>query len=458
MDIWLEELCQKQGLTEVGVCKIDGGSVLVALFPYYAGECPDANLSRYAWSPDYHVTVRNLLTPIAEEVQSRYPDAEVEVLVDNHPLPERKLAQQAGLGFIGKNGCLIHPTYGSYVFIGLIRTTAILSADTPCEGTCLGCNACVTACPSNALEQGFDCNRCLSDLTQKRSNFTAEEETLFLRGRLIWGCDRCQEVCPHNQNLPQTPLKEFRSNLKQTLSLAELEPLSDRTFRRTYGDYAFAWRGRKPLLRNLLLKSSVKTLKEAIIVEGRYDQIKLRSVVNATIIPTNGFRIFSDPEKKALIRRLAAERGLVVLTDSDRGGFRIRGFLRGIVPQEQVKHAYIPELAGKEKRKDKPGKEGLLGVEGVPASVILDALRRAGCTFEDETPTAPDPFTRLRLYEDGLFGNSDSARLRSAFLKELGLPQKLTVSALLDLLNHSGTEGEYTRGLLAAKSKIEQNV
>lgn len=200
----------------------------------------------------------------------------------------------------------------------------------------------------------------------------------------------------------------------------------------------------------------MKTLKEVLIVEGHYDQIKLQSLIHATVIPTNGFRIFSDPEKKAMLRRLAAERGLVILTDSDRGGFRIRGYLKGIIPQEQVKHAYIPELKGKEKRKDKPGKEGLLGVEGVPAQVILDALCRAGCTFEEETPPAHAIFTRLRFYEDGLFGGSDSARLRSGFLKELGLPQKLTVSSLLDILNRSGTEEEYARAL--KKAKKEQNV
>lgn len=197
----------------------------------------------------------------------------------------------------------------------------------------------------------------------------------------------------------------------------------------------------------------MKTLKEVLIVEGHYDQIKLQSLINATVIPTNGFRIFSDPEKKAMLRRLAAERGLVILTDSDRGGFRIRGYLKGIIPQEQVKNAYIPELKGKEKRKDKPGKEGLLGVEGVPAQAILDALCRAGCTFEDEPSPAHAVFTRLRFYEDGLFGGNDSARLRRVFLKELGLPQKLTVSALLDILNRSGTEEEYVRALEVAKNE-----
>ena len=195
----------------------------------------------------------------------------------------------------------------------------------------------------------------------------------------------------------------------------------------------------------------MKKLKEVIIVEGRYDRIKLQSLVDATVIETNGFRIFNNAEKKELIRRLAADRGLVILTDSDRGGFRIRGYLKGMVPPDLVKHAYIPELAGKEKRKEKAGAEGILGVEGVPAEVILEALSRAGCTFEEEAPAVTQTFSRLRLYEDGLFGSAESNRLRTAVLKELGLPQKLSVSALLDLLCHGITEEEYRRALESAR-------
>lgn len=190
----------------------------------------------------------------------------------------------------------------------------------------------------------------------------------------------------------------------------------------------------------------MRTLKEVVIVEGRYDQIKLQSLIQATVITTNGFRIFSDSEKRALIRKLAQERGLVVLTDSDRGGFRIRGYLRGIVPGEQVKHAYIPELFGKEKRKSKPGKDGLLGVEGVPAETILDALHRAGCTFLGEKEsTLAAGFTRQQLYEDGLLGGEQSAELRRKLARRLGLPQKMTVPALLQALNAGCTQEEYDR-------------
>ncbi len=196
----------------------------------------------------------------------------------------------------------------------------------------------------------------------------------------------------------------------------------------------------------------MKTLKEAIIVEGRYDCIKLQSVINATVIPTNGFRIFSDPEKRALIKKLAAERGLVILTDSDRGGFRIRGYLRGIVPEEQVKHAYIPECFGKEKRKEKAGAEGLLGVEGMSAKVLLAALEQAGCTFDDlPSQDRVTRFTRTRLYEDGLLGRNDSAARRELFLNALNLPRKLTVPALLNLLNAGYDEERYVEALKNAQ-------
>lgn len=197
----------------------------------------------------------------------------------------------------------------------------------------------------------------------------------------------------------------------------------------------------------------MKHLKEVVVVEGRYDRIKLQSVVDATVIATNGFRIFSNRDLCLLLRKLAQERGLVILTDSDRGGFRIRGYLRGVVPPQQVKHAYVPELRGKEPRKAKPGREGILGVEGIAPEVILEALRRAGCTFYEEELHKTVCFTRQQLYEDGLFGRADSAIYRKKVLKALSLPEKMTVSTLLGALNAGFTQEEYD----AARRTVDEN-
>lgn len=254
----IEKLCRENGIVASGICDWENGSVLVALFPYYAGEIPDANISRYAWAKDYHIAVKKRLEPVAAGLKEWYPEAKITVLVDNHPLPERELARRAGLGFIGKNGCLIHPLYGSYVFIGLICLSVRLPSDQSLEQTCLDCGACVRACPTGALANGFQRERCLSDLTQQRSDFSQAEAERFEKSRLIWGCDRCQEVCPHNRGIPLTPLAEFGTDLIPRLTLEEIAPLSERGFRRVYREYAFSWKGKKPLLRNLLIKEEIK--------------------------------------------------------------------------------------------------------------------------------------------------------------------------------------------------------
>lgn len=177
-------------------------------------------------------------------------------------------------------------------------------------------------------------------------------------------------------------------------------------------------------------------VREAIVVEGRYDKAALANVVDAVIVDTAGFGIFSDGEKLALLRRLAQARGLVVLTDSDGGGFLIRSFLKSAIDPRLVKHAYIPDIPGKERRKKSPSKEGKLGVEGMSPQVLEQALRRAGATVEGEEreDTAP-PMTKAELYALGLTGRPDSAKRRRLVKKALGLPEKLTVNGLLDVLN-----------------------
>ena len=182
----------------------------------------------------------------------------------------------------------------------------------------------------------------------------------------------------------------------------------------------------------------MRKIKEVIVVEGRYDKNTLSQIVDATVVTVGGFSVFNDKEKLAFLRRLANERGLIVLTDSDGAGFVIRNHLKGALPKDKVKQAYIPDVMGKERRKRHAGKEGKLGVEGMKPEVLLEALRKAGATFLDEETDAPvqkEPLTKADLFELGLTGGADSSEKRQALLKKLGLPSKLTANGLLEALN-----------------------
>ncbi len=181
----------------------------------------------------------------------------------------------------------------------------------------------------------------------------------------------------------------------------------------------------------------MKKMKEVIVVEGRYDKNTLSQVVDATIVTLGGFSVFNDREKLAFLRRLAEKQGLIVLTDSDGAGFVIRNYLKGALPKDRVKQAYIPDVQGKERRKRRSGKEGKLGVEGMRSEVLIEALRRAGATFLDgeEAPPAGVPLTKADLFELGLTGGRDSASRREALLKQLDLPEHLTANGLLEALN-----------------------
>lgn len=177
-------------------------------------------------------------------------------------------------------------------------------------------------------------------------------------------------------------------------------------------------------------------IKEAIIVEGRYDKIKLKNLVDTAIIETNGFRVFSDKEKQSLIRRIADTRGILVFTDSDSAGFVIRNFLRGTVDKSKIKHCYIPQINGKEKRKAHTSKEGFLGVEGVSDEVIIEAIRKSGATIiGEEQENAMEEVTKADLYRLGLTGRENSEKLRKALLKHLGMPSYLTANAMLSAIN-----------------------
>ena len=180
----------------------------------------------------------------------------------------------------------------------------------------------------------------------------------------------------------------------------------------------------------------MRRVREVIVVEGRYDKNAVRQVVEATVVETRGFGVFSDRERLALLRRLAEERGLILLTDSDGAGFVIRNFLKGAIPRERLKQAYIPDVPGKERRKAVPGREGKLGVEGMPPQILLQALERAGATFEDgDTSGERPPITKADFYELGLTGHPESGARRARLLARLGLPERMTCSAMLEAVN-----------------------
>ena len=193
-------------------------------------------------------------------------------------------------------------------------------------------------------------------------------------------------------------------------------------------------------------------LREAVLVEGRYDAHAVRAAVEATVLETGGFGVFRDAELRVLLRRLARERGLIILTDSDGAGFVIRNHLKGVLPGENVKHAYIPSVAGRERRKRVPGREGLLGVEGMAPDVIRDALFRAGATVEADEKTFRQNLTKADFYAWGLSGLPDAAARRERVLRALGFPLRMSANALLaalsSLYDRDGAEAAVKTALL----------
>lgn len=176
-------------------------------------------------------------------------------------------------------------------------------------------------------------------------------------------------------------------------------------------------------------------IREAIVVEGRYDKNTLSQIVDAPILETSGFGIFKDKEQMSLLRRIAERRGLIVFTDSDGAGFVIRNHIKSAIPGKYLKHAYIPDVYGKEKRKSTPGKEGKLGVEGLSPEILLDSLRRAGATIEGENSPGNKGITKQDLMARGLSGGANASEKRLDLLKKLGLPQRMSANAMLQALN-----------------------
>lgn len=222
-------------------------SVIVLLCSYYTGK--QGNISAYAHGRDYHRVMAEKCAELCAILEKEGYTARA--FCDTGDLCERYLAWRAGLGVTGRNGFLISPRFGTYVFIAHIVTDCPLPPDKPTDGQCAGCGACIAACPGGALgENGsFLPERCLSYITQKKGELTPEETALMQKSGCAWGCDVCQMVCPHNRDIEKAILPDFTENLISELVLQE--GMSNREFKLRYGDRAFAWRGKAVLLRNL---------------------------------------------------------------------------------------------------------------------------------------------------------------------------------------------------------------
>lgn len=233
-----------------GTTEFTPKSAIVCLFPYYVKHSGPSNLSRYTWGTDYHLVINEYLEKLIEKLQKINISAQFSIHCDTSPLADRYMAYLAGLGFYGKNNCFISPKWGSYVMIGTILTTLEFEPNTPLEQSCMGCNRCITACLGQCLgHDEFKYDTCKSYLTQKKGDLTNEEETIIGKTPLVFGCDVCQEVCPHNQNISATPIPEFQ-RVEPYIDINELETLTNKEFKAKYGNRAFSWRGKKILMRN----------------------------------------------------------------------------------------------------------------------------------------------------------------------------------------------------------------
>lgn len=228
-------------------------SIIVCAFPYYIGDVEDSNLSKYCYGKDYHIVAREMLQQICDYLEKEIKGFEYKIFVDNGPLVDRHLAYLAGIGYFGVNNNIITDEYGSYVFIGYIINNYQFKADEPLPKSCIKCGKCVKYCPGNAILGNFELNpkRCLSYITQKKGELSQEEIYVLRENKKIFGCDVCQDVCPHNKNAPLTEIKEFTEKNIFKLNYEEISELSNKEFKRKYGDRAFSWRGKGIIKRNL---------------------------------------------------------------------------------------------------------------------------------------------------------------------------------------------------------------
>lgn len=234
---------------------------IVILFPYGPPSLQKSNIAAYAQLTDYHLVSRLYLNRLKKFLADQYPHDAFYAAADTSPLCDRWLAYGAGLGFWGKNHCLINPVYGSWVTIGTLLTTLDLPPDRPVPQQCGTCSACLSACPGQALHDSgpMDPWRCKSWLTQKKGPLTSEETDIIRRTPLIFGCDACQLACPWNRTALASPIPEYKTSRITCLMRKDIESLSNKNFKLKFGTYPFSWRGKKILLRNLAIQASAKS-------------------------------------------------------------------------------------------------------------------------------------------------------------------------------------------------------
>ena len=232
---------KKIGIEECGFCKINDKTYLVCLFPYFVkGE--KGNISIYSRGRDYHLVIREKLEKINEFLGQKG-----EILADIGEQNDREAAFLSGLGFYGKNGLLINHRFGTYFFIGQLEIKTHITPDSPLEETCINCGACMKHCPGNAIGETFNIFNCASEISQKKGELSPKEIEILKKSGLIWGCDTCQAVCPHNKDLETTAMAEFMTD---RITYYDDFHLSNREFLKKYKEYAFSWRGLSPIKRN----------------------------------------------------------------------------------------------------------------------------------------------------------------------------------------------------------------
>ena len=228
-------------------------SIIVCAFPYYIGNFKESNLSKYCYGEGYHIVAKDMLQQICNYISSKIDNFEYKIFADNGPLVDRYLAYLSGIGYFGINNNIITDKYGSYVFIGYILSNYEFKKDIPLEKTCIKCGKCVKYCPGNALLGNYEMNpkRCLSYITQKKGELEEEEEKVLRENRKVFGCDICQDVCPHNKNIPITNIERFKDDIILKLDNKEIDEISNKEFKRRYGNRAFSWRGKNIIKRNI---------------------------------------------------------------------------------------------------------------------------------------------------------------------------------------------------------------